>query len=98
MAQEINENTQVKLDLKTIGIIIAFTLSLAGTYYTLQSQIDVAMNEPKPEVSSIEFQYKDELVRSTIEKIELDVNVVKDDVKEIKDALEKIEDRLYEVR
>ena len=55
------------------------------------------MTEPKPEVSSIEFQYKDELVRSTIEKIDLDVTTVKGDVSEIKESLAKMEERLYEI-
>ena len=47
--------------------------------------------------SSIEFQYKDELVRSTIEKIESDVMTVKEDVNEIKNSLEKMDERLYEI-
>ena len=37
---ELNENTQVKLDLKTIAIIVAGALSVASTYFTLQSKID----------------------------------------------------------
>ena len=60
---KISENTNVTLDLKTIGMIVAFAVMLAGTYFTLQAQIQTAMEEPKPEISSIEFQYKDELVR-----------------------------------
>ena len=79
-----------------IAAAIGFA-SLIGMYYTLQAQIQVAMDEPKPEVSSIEFQYKDELVRSTIEKIEADVTTVKEDVNEIKQSLEKMDERLYEI-
>ena len=48
-------------------------------------------------VSSIEFQYKDELVRSTVEKIDLEVNSIKGDVTEIKEQLQKIDERLYEL-
>ena len=97
MATEVSENTKLTLDLKTIGLIIGFTISLATIYFTLKSEIAVAMTEQKPEVSSIEFQYKDELVRSTIEKIDLDVTTVKDDVSEIKESLAKMEERLYEI-
>ena len=72
MATRVDENTQLTLDLKTIGIIVGFVISLATIYFSLKSDIALAMEEPKPEVSSIEFQYKDELVRSTIEKVETD--------------------------
>ena len=91
MATKISEDTNVQLDLKTIGMIIGGAVMLAGTYFTLQAQIQEAKELPAPEVSQIEFQYKDELVRSTVEKIELDVNSVKEDVKEMKDKLDKTE-------
>ena len=97
MATRVDENTQLTLDLKTIGMIVGFVISLATIYFSLKSDIALAMEEPKPEVSSIEFQYKDELVRSTVEKIELDVNSVKEDVSEIKDQLQKMDERLYEI-
>ena len=94
---KISENTNVQLDLKTIGIIIGGAVMLAGTYFTLQAQIQVAMEEPKPEVQKIEFEYKDKLVRSTIEKIDSDLSTVKEDVNEIKQTLEKMDERLYEI-
>ena len=97
MATKISQDTNVQLDLKTIGMLITGAVLLAGTYFTLQAQIEDAKELPKPEVSSIEFQYKDELVRSTVEKIELDVNSVKEDVSEIKDQLQKMDERLYEI-
>ena len=55
MAQEIGEQTKVTLDLKTIGTIVGFTIALATTYFTLKSDIAIAMTEPKPEISSMEF-------------------------------------------
>ena len=97
MATKISQDTNVQLDLKTIGMLITGAVLLAGTYFTLQAQIEDAKELPKPEVSSIEFQYKDELVRSTVEKIELDVNSVKEDVSEIKEQLQKMDERLYEI-
>jgi hypothetical protein len=48
MAQEINENTQVTLDLKTVGLIIAGALSLAGMWFALQADIQEAKELPKP--------------------------------------------------
>ena len=97
MATRVDENTQLTLDLKTIGMIVGFVISLATIYFSLKSDIALAMEEPKPEVSSIEFQYKDELVRSTIDNIQSDVTTVKEDVNEIKQSLEKMDERLYEI-
>ena len=41
----INENTEVKLDLKTIAIICGGVLSVASTYFTLQGKIDELNNK-----------------------------------------------------
>ncbi len=36
---KINQNTELKIDLKTILAIIMFTASMVGMYYTLQNDI-----------------------------------------------------------
>tara|TARA_R100001443_G_scaffold103968_1_gene112469 strand:- start:1636 stop:1920 length:285 start_codon:yes stop_codon:yes gene_type:complete len=90
MATELSENTKLTLDLKTIGIIISFTVSLATIYFTLKSDIALAMTEPQPEVTSTEFRYKDELIRKTI-------MTTQEDVKEMKETLKLLETRLYEI-
>ena len=97
MAHQISEQTKFVLDLKTLGMVIGFTISLATMYFTLQSDIQKAMNSPAPEVSKIEFSYKDELIRSTVEGVQSDVNNIKDDINEIKNHLEKMDARLYEL-
>ena len=79
-----------------IAAAVGFS-SLIAMYFTLQADIAKAMELPKPEVQKIEFDYKDQLVRSTIEKIESDVNTVKEDVEEIKGTLNKVDERLYEM-
>ena len=42
MATEISENTQLKLDLKTIGIIVAGAISLASMYFVMAADIEKA--------------------------------------------------------
>ena len=74
-----------------------YTISLATTYFTLKSEIALAMELPEAEVSKIEFSYKDELTRKTLENAVNDMNTIKDDVKEIKDHLNKMDERLYEI-
>ena len=98
MAQEIGEKTQVTLDLKTIGTIVGFTIALATTYFTLKSDIAIAMTEPKPEISSVEFKYKDELIRSNVEKVIEQVDNIEKDVDEIKMMINKLDQRLYEIQ
>ena len=48
-------------------------------------------------VNPVEFQYKDELVRSTIKRVEEKTDVLSEQVKEVKVQLEKIDQRLYEL-
>ena len=91
MAKELNEDTSFKLSIKTlIGIGFAIA-TLAGMWFTLQSDIAEAKELPEappPEVTRMEFQMKDEMIRNTIMNTQSDVT-------EIKESLEKIEDKLY---
>lgn len=98
MAQQIGEQTKVTLDLKTIGTIVGFTIALATTYFTLKSDIAVAMTEPKAEITSMEFKYKDELIRSNVEKVIEQVDNIEKDVDEIKEMLKTFDQRLYEIQ
>ena len=75
MATKISEDTNVQLDLKTIGIIIAGTISLASMWFTLQGDID-ALNSKIDNfsgdefVQKMEFQLKDELIRANVIQID----------------------------
>ena len=91
MAQQIGENTEVTLDLKTIGMGVAGLGSLIAMWFALQADIAEAKELPKPtapEITRMEFDMKDQLVRQTI-------MTTQEDVAEIKKTLEKIEDKLY---
>ena len=102
MAKEINENYKMGLDvdgdgkpdfhvsLKTIGAIIFGIVSMAGMWFTLQADIALAKELPKPSIERIEYDLKDELIRQTI----MDTQ---DDVDHILDKLEKLDERLYEM-
>ena len=88
MAQKISENTELQLDLKTIGIIIGGAITLAAMYFTLQKDIDLAKELPKAEVSRTEYDLKDELIRTTIMDID-------DKVKDNSEKLDNIDDKLF---
>lgn len=90
MAQEISEGTKVTLDLKTIGLVVAGTVSLAAMYFALKAEIEVAKELPKPTISRTEYDLKDQLIRETI------MNTQKK-VEENSSKLDRIDEKLYEI-
>ena len=94
MAQQIGENTKVTLDLKTIGIAVAGIGSLVAMWFALQADIALAKELPEPpdpEITRMEFDMKDQLVRQTIMSTQ-------EDLKEIKDDLDNIERKIDELK
>jgi seryl-tRNA synthetase len=90
-APQIGEETKVTLDLKTIGMIVGFVITIAGMWFGLQADIAEAKTLPEPAIDRIEYDLKDELIRQTI----MDTQ---EDVEEIKETIEKIDERLYEIQ
>ncbi len=90
-APEIGESTKVTLDLKTIGMIVAFVVTIAGMWFTLQADIAQAKELPVPVIDRVEYDLKDELIRQTI----MDTQ---EDVEEIKETIDKIDQRLYDIQ
>jgi len=91
MAKQIGEETKVTLDLKTIGMLAAGLATLIGMWFALKSDIALAKELPAPVIDRIEYDLKDELIRSTI----MDTQ---EDVEEIKETLDKMDERLYEMQ
>ena len=91
MAKELNEDTSFKVSVKTlIGIGFAIA-TVVGMWFALQADIAEAKElpaPPDPEVTRMEFDMKDQMIRNTI-------MTTQKDVEEIKVTLEKIEDKLY---
>ena len=92
MAEKLNENTGFNISIKTL-IAIGFGMAtIIGMWFALQADIAEAKELPEPppaEVTRMEFDMKDQMIRQTI-------MTTQEDVKEIKKSLEKIEDKLYE--
>ena len=57
---KISENTEFKIDIKTVIGIIMFTTTIVGMYYTLQEDISEAKTLPPVEVSRLEYELKEE--------------------------------------
>ena len=93
MAQKIDEGTQITLDLKTIGILLFFVATVVGMWFTLQADIDEAKKLPEPpdpEVTRMEFDMKDQMIRNTILNTQGDVTEIKEDLKRIEEKLDDI--------
>ena len=93
MAKQIGEDTKVTLDLKTIGMAAAGLAALIGMYFTLQADIAEAKELPEPlpsEVTRMEFDMKDQLIRQTIMTTQEDVTEIKDDMKRIEEKIDNL--------
>ena len=92
MAKELNEDTGFSVSVKTLIGIGAAMATIISMWFMLQADIAEAkeLQEPAdPEVTRMEFDMKDQMIRQTI-------MTTQEDVKEIKKTLEKIEDKIYE--
>ena len=90
MAKEIGEGTKVTLDLKTIGMIVGFAISLSSMWFILKADIARAMELPEPVIERVEYDLKDELIRQTI----MDTQ---EDVESLLEKFDKLEQRMYEL-
>ena len=91
MTKELNEDSGFKVSIKTLIAIGAAMATIIGMWFMLQADIAEAKTLPEPaeaEVTRMEFDMKDQMIRQTI-------LTTQEDVKEIKKTLEKIEDKLY---
>ena len=73
MAKELNEDTSFKISIKTLGGIAVLIFTLVGMWFTLQAHIAEAKTLPEPEVSKMEFQMKDKMVRDAVLNTEKNV-------------------------
>ena len=91
MAKELNEDTGFNVSIKSL-IAIGFAMAtIIGMWFALQAGIAEAKELPIPppqDVTRMEFDMKDQMIRNTI-------MTTQSDVEEIKKTLEKIEDKLY---
>ena len=92
MPKELNEDSGFKVSIKTLIAIGAAMATVISMWFMLQADISEAKELPAPadpEVTRMEFDMKDQMIRQTI-------MTTQEDVKEIKKSIEKIEDKLYE--
>ena len=93
MAKELNEETTLKLSLKTLGGIAVLIFTLVGMWFTLQADIAEAKTLPEPlppDITRMEYDMKDQLIRQTIMTTQEDVKEGKEDIKRIEEKIDKL--------
>ncbi len=86
---KIGENTEFKLDLKTIISIVIFTSTIMGMYYTLESDIEEAKKLPPAEVKRLEYDLKQQWTENHIITLELKVKELESHLKQLDKDLHK---------
>ena len=93
MAKELNEDTAVQISLKTlagIGVIMAAVIS---GWFVLQGDIAEAKKLPlpaDPEITRMEYDMKDQLIRQTIMSTQEDVTEIKTQMLRMEDKIDKL--------
>ena len=86
MAKELNEDTGFQVSIKTLVGIGAAMAAIISMWFMLQADIAEARELPTPadpEVTRMEFDMKDELIRQTIMTTQDDVTEIKEDLKRL---------------
>ena len=90
MAKELNEDTGFNISIKTLIGIGAAMASLISMWFMLQSDIAEAKELPEPDVTRMEFDMKDQMIRQTIMTTQEDVTEIKGDIKRIEEKIDKL--------
>ena len=94
MAKELNEDTSFQISIKTLAGIAVGIATVVGMWFALQADIEEAKElpvAPPPDVTRMEYDMKDQLIRQTI-------MTTQDDVKELKDRMIRMEEKIDKLR
>ena len=90
MTKELNEDSGFKVSIKTLVAIGAAMATVIGMWFMLQADITEAKNLPAPDVTRMEFDMKDQMIRQTIMTTQEDVSEIKGDIKRIEEKIDKL--------
>ena len=94
MAKELNEDTGFTVSIKTLAGIGAAIATVVSMWFALQADIAEAKElplPPDPEITRMEFDMKDQLVRQTIMSTQ-------EDVQEIKSSIIRLEEKIDDLK
>ena len=90
MAKELNEDTSFKISLKTLGGIAVLIFTLVGMWFTLQADINEAKELPVPQITKMEFDMKDKMVREAVLNTEKNVEKLEERMIRMEDKMDQL--------
>tara|TARA_R100001480_G_C4632148_1_gene168097 strand:- start:40 stop:336 length:297 start_codon:yes stop_codon:yes gene_type:complete len=91
---EVSKDTKFSLSIETAISVVVSIGMIIGMWFTLQGDIEEAKLLPEPEVSRMEYDLKDQMIRDSImntenkvEKLEEKVDDIKQDTRAITETL-----------
>ena len=92
MTKELNEDSGFKVSIKTLIGIGAAMATVISMWFMLQADIADAKELPivEQEVTRMEFDMKDQMIRNTIMETRDDVEEIKEDMKRIEEKIDKL--------
>ena len=96
MSKELNENTKFTVNVKTLIAVGMAMVTIISMWFVLQADITLAKElpvPPDPEITRMEFDMKDQLVRQTIMTTQEDVIEIKEDLKNIERKIDELKEK-----
>ena len=93
MSKELNEDTSFQVSIKALAGIAAGIATIVGMWFALQADIEEAKALPlpmDPEITRMEYDMKDQLIRQTIMSTQEDVTEIKNDMRRIEDKIDQL--------
>lgn len=91
---EVGKDSKFTLSIETAVSVVVTIGMVVGLWYSLQNDIEEAKRLPEPEVSRMEYDLKDQMIRDSIlntegkvDKLEEKVDDIKEDTKMIQETL-----------
>jgi|TARA_A100001391_G_C5053682_1_gene274113 plasmid maintenance system antidote protein VapI len=91
---EVGKDSKFTLSIETAVSVVVSIGMVVGLWYSLQNDIEEAKRLPEPEVSRMEYDLKDQMIRDSIlntegkvDKLEEKVDDIKEDTKMIQETL-----------
>jgi len=94
MAKELNEDTGFTVSIKTLAGIGAAIATVVSMWFALQADIAEAKElplPPDPEITRMEFDMKDQLVRQTIMSTQQDVTEIKQQLIRLEEKIDNLD-------
>ena len=91
---EVGKDSKFTLSIETAVSVVVSIGMVVGLWYSLQNDIEEAKRLPEPEVSRMEYDLKDQMIRYSILNTECKVDKLEEKVDDIKEDTKMIQETL----